>query len=290
MLKRLTNLHIIAISVSIWLVLFLIMYFAMISPTQTKTAELEKATKSTQDAGGTEQQVQAKLTEKNKEIAKAQKASDDWRVYSSRYMPDLTFDPKGNLIELYQEKAVLNNAAAYGVKDIPTLWGRWLEAWYDAQRTMGVSRDNPVFPIEAYSTDPHKISQLTTITFPSSKPWSVSVTAKSFSEAMAHLRRFNNMPKHGMPVVSNVALQGHSPNLKLTYDLSLYVIPGKEPPKEDPRIAGGTGTGGGGGGMMGGMSGGAMGGGQAAMMSMMGGGARSNTASGGGGGKSASAE
>lgn len=289
-MKKLNKFQILGISAGISLVLFLALYFALISPTQARTEELNKTAKSTEDAGGTAQQVSAKQTEKKKETDKAKKASDDWRVYSSRYMPDLAFDPKGNLIEIYQEKGGVSGTAAFGVKDIPTVWGRWVESWYDAQKTMGVVRDNPVFALDAYPTDPNNISKLVSLTFPASKPWSVSVTAKSFSEAMAHLRRFNGMTKHGMPVISNVAITGHSPNLKLTYDLTLYVIPGKEPPKEDPRIAGGTGTGGGGGGMMGGMSGGG-GGSQSAMMSMMMGGSRGSSppaaTSGGGGGKGA---
>lgn len=281
MLKKLTTGQILGIGVALAVVLSLVMIFAMIRPTQQKTADTLKTAETTETEGGTPTKVSGKEKEKQREQAKADKAKADWSVYSKDYMPDLNFDKKADLIDVYQKKGLLDRAG-YGIKDIPTVWGTWLEAWYRTQRERNVALENPYFPIDAYSADPNDISKLTNLTFPAAgKPWNVAVTVKDFGAAMAHLRSFNGMRRHGMPVVSNVAFEGHSPNLRLTYDLMLYVIPGTEPPSEDPRIAGGTGTTGGGGGGMGGM----MGGGQAAMMSMMGarGGAGGGGAAGGGG-------
>jgi hypothetical protein len=99
------------------------------------------------------------------------------------------------------------------------------------------------------------------------KPWAVTVVAKDFNAAMEHLRRFNGIQRRGVPVVNRVSMEGHSPNLRVTYELAFYIIPGTEPPKEDPRIAGAAGTGGGGSAMGGGMT---MGGGSAMMSRMMG--------------------
>jgi hypothetical protein len=265
MLKKLTTGQIVGIGVALAVVLSLVMVFALIRPTQQKTAETTKSAETTENEGGTPEKVAGKRKEKEREEAKAKKAKEDWRVYSKDYMPDLNFDKKADLISVYQNKGLLDRAG-YGIKDIPTVWGTWLEAWYRTQRERNVALENPYFPIDAYSADPNDISKLTNLTFPAAgKPWAVAVTVKDFNAAMAHLRSFNGMRRHGMPVVSDVAFEGHSPNLRLTYNLMLYVIPGTEPPLEDPRIAGGTGTTGGGGGMtMGGT-------GAAAMMSMMGG-------------------
>jgi hypothetical protein len=42
----------------------------------------------------------------------------------------------------------------------------------------------------------------------------------------------------GMPVIDNVALQGTSPNLTMSYNLALYIIPRNPPPQSDPRLTG----------------------------------------------------
>jgi hypothetical protein len=123
------------------------------------------------------------------------------------------------------------------------------------------------FPIESFSTDPNDVSNLKSISFPQGKPWDVDVIAKSFDAAMNHLRRFNTIPRHGMPVVDKVALLGQSPYLHVRYTLQFFVIPPTEPPAADPKISGtgaGAGAGppspmGGMGGSMGGMMGGSMG-------------------------------
>ena len=62
----------------------------------------------------------------------------------------------------------------------------------------------------------------------------MNIQARSFDAAMAHLRRFNDMSRHGMPVIDNVSLAGQSPNLQMTYTLALYIIPAHAPPPSDP--------------------------------------------------------
>ncbi len=245
------------------LVLFLLLWGFGVRAYTNKQADLEKDTKAKQDNGGTAEKVQAKTKELEKEKKNSKQAEADWKVYSGKYMPDLNFSEKTDLITLYQTGLVKVDGATYGLKDMPTVWGRWVESWYDAQRDKSVTRNVPTFAIGSYATDPNTISTLKSITFPDGgKPWAVSVTAKDFDSAMAHLRRFNSMEHHGVPVVSGVAISGHSPNLLLNYNLALYVIPGAEPPKQDPRIGGAAKSGGAGGGMsgmmpgMGGMSGG----------------------------------
>jgi hypothetical protein len=111
--------------------------------------------------------------------------------------------------------------------------------------------------VPSLATEPNGIASLTSITFPSPKsPWKVSLICQTFDDAMAHLRRFNGMMGHGMPVVDAVTLSGHSPELILSYNLALYIIPGQAPPPVDTRIGAGGGSGGGGGmGKMGGMQG-----------------------------------
>ena len=47
----------------------------------------------------------------------------------------------------------------------------------------------------------------------------------------------------GMPVVDNVELQGQSPDLTMTYDMALYIIPPANPPAPDPVIGAGGGGG-----------------------------------------------
>jgi hypothetical protein len=275
-MKKLTQVQIIAIGLVVALVLFGAVYGALVKPAKDKTEELNASAKTVEDAGGTEAAVQGKERDLKKTEEVARKAEADWRVDSVRVMPALNFNEKGELIDLYQTSALNGN---YGVKDIPTVWGTWLATWYDAQRNAGVTRETPVFAIPAYPTDPNKISELTNLTFPSAgKPWDVAVTVKSFDQAMAHLRRFNSIEKRGMPVVDNVRIAGHAPDLRLTYTLALYVIPGQSPPAIDPRIGGKANTGGGGGG-------GGFGGGMSAMMSGMSpGGSGGASGSGGGGG------
>ncbi len=252
-----------------------------------KKVELDKDTDVKQKAGGTPEMVKQKEKELVSEKKKADEANQDWKVYSSKYMPDIDFSEKTGLINQYQTNFVKVDGKTWGLKEMPTVWGRWLESWYDVQHNSGVDRGIPYFAIASYSVDPNKISEMKNITFPDKQPWKVTVNAKDFDSAMAHLRRFNTMEHHGMPVISGVALSGHSPNLTLAYNLSLYIIPGSEPPKEDPRIGGAAKTGGGGGGMAG-MTGMMGGGGMSGMSGGPSGGMSGGPSGGSGGGGAAS--
>ncbi len=255
--------HVNIIGVVVILIVVLVGIFGMIRPKKQETEVLAQAADAAEKSGGTDEDNRKSAADLVASKKKTVQIKADWAVYSTKYMPDLKWNP--NILEEFYLRDPVN--------DIPAQWGRWVTAWYDAQRRDGVSRAPGVeFPVPPLVSDPNGIANLTSITFPTPKaPWKVSLICQTFDDAMAHLRRFNGMLKHGMPVVDGVTLSGHSPQLTLNYNLALYVIPAEAPPPMDPRI--GTGTGGGvgsGGGMGGGMSNGMVGGGTSAGMSQMG--------------------
>ena len=208
----------------------------------------------TEQNGGTDAKINQKKTELASTKKDAAKTEADWNVNVVKYMPSFPYNDKTNDLELYFFPPVGKSSKGqlYGFRDIPTVWGQWVTAWYDAQRNSGVAREpGTEFPIPEFMADPN---QLTTrladhLTFPADgKTWPVRMQCKTFDDAMNHLRRFNSMEHHGMPVINNVALAGQSPNLELSYDMALYIIPRTAPPKTDPMIGGGTGAPGAGGG------------------------------------------
>lgn len=265
-LSRLTTLHISLIALGTALVLALILFFALIKPKSEEVQRVQAETKTIQEAGGTADQVSTHERDYKKALAEKADTIAKWQVNESKYMPNLDL-ASGDLLETYEQKLIR----------IPADWGRWVTSWYDAQKNLGVTRLVD-FPVDAFPADPNYISTISYLRFPRDRSWPVTVSAKSFDDAMAHLKRFNNMEKHGVPVIDNVTISGQSPDLVMNYDLALYVIPGKEPPASDPAISpggGGTGVGGGGfGGMPGMMGRGGMMGGPPGMMgrgAMMGG-------------------
>jgi hypothetical protein len=222
----------------------------MIRPKSQDTEIQLQAADTAEKGGGTEaanRSSAADLVKSQKETVQIKK---DWAVYDRKYMPEWKWGT--NLLQVYYDKN--------GVNDIPTQWGKWVTAWYDAQKRDGIARSPGVeFPVPPLAVDPNGISTLSSITLPSAKsPWKVSLLCQTFDDAMAHLRRFDGMMGHGMPVIDAVTLSGHSPELTLSYNLALYVIPGQAPPPPDPRIGGGTTGGGGGGGAPMGFGGGKM--------------------------------
>ena len=254
-LARLLWWHLLLIGLGVSLVLFLILFFAMIKPGMDKTTETNASALATENAHGTEQDSQQHDRDLKKAKEETKVINAKWGQYSARYMPTVGYGKdhlrvyEGENIGngVYQVRQKDGSIKNYGVKDLPTVWGKWITAWYDAQYKYGVTRRSS-FPIPSFSTDPNDITKLTYIAFPESgKPWPVTVECKSFDAAMAHLKRFNEIQIHGMPVVDNVALAGQSPNLILTYNLAIYIIPGNAPPAVDPTISGATtgGTGGG---------------------------------------------
>lgn len=231
-MSRLTMLHISLIGAGVALVVALALYFVP-GTVKSKKEDIEKVkaeTVSLQDQGGTEEKVKGK----NRQLAdaKTRAAADlrDWNRDSAFYMPALNLS--GELLSTYENTLI----------HMPSDWGRFLNRWYDQQRNQGVAREVGVnFPIPSFPADPNYIAKLTSITFPGDKPWPLVVNAKSFNMAMAHLKKFNGMRNHGMPVVNNVALAGQSPDLKMSYDLALYIIPSREPARADPFLGGAEG-------------------------------------------------
>ena len=279
-LSRLLWWHLLLIGFGVSLVLFLILFFAMIKPGMDNVATVTAEAVNTEQAHGTENAVRTHTTDLKKAVAETKVINARWGQYSARYMPTIFYNTShlpgyegGNLGSgAYQVRQSDGTIRNYGVKDLPTVWGKWITAWYDAQYKYGITRKTS-FPIPSFSTDPNDVSKLTYIAFPEAgKPWPVTVECKSFDDAMAHLKRFNTIQIHGMPVVDNVTLAGQSPNLLLSYNLAIYIIPGNAPPVVDPTIGGVTVVGG---------SGGGFGGGSGGPPSSFGGGASSFGGSGG---------
>ena len=250
---RLTTLHINIIGLVTAIILSLILFFALIKPKQDDIAKTQGEIDSTESSGGTDAKVQEGESTLKKEKVNTQNINAQWAVDEQYYMPKLNFG--SNLLTLYEFKGYGN----MGFKDLPTYWGTWVTKWYDDQNRQGIARaPGTFFPIDAFPADPNQIAALTSITFP--KPadtWKVQVECKTFNEAMNHLRRFNKMQGHGVPVVDKVALSGQSPHLLMNYEMAPYIIPSTAPPQKDSRIGGevSVGAGGGGGGGMGGKAG-----------------------------------
>jgi hypothetical protein len=243
-MSKLTSLHINLIGAGAAIVMSLLLFFLLIKPKNEDIATSVSATEAARTAGGTEEKVAGH----KKDLVKSKKdtavITSAWAINQARYMPKIAFAPQQkstNLINLYEFSGLYSDGKLYGIRDLPTVWGVKVKKWYDAHEREGIRRDfGQDFPIDSFSTDPNDISKLTAITFPQSKPWHVTVVAKTFDAAMLHLRRFNSMHGFGMPVVDGVALQGQSPNLNVSYDMALYVIPPAAPPAPDPVIGGGT--------------------------------------------------
>jgi hypothetical protein len=244
-MSKLTALHINLIGAGAALVMALILFFVLIKPKNEDIATSKAATDAAIQAHGTEDAV----TSHKKDLVKAKNDTKvitaAWAINQSRYMPKIAFSDQqksNNLLKLYAFNGLYSDGKVYGIRDLPTVWGLKVKNWYDAHDREGVMRDfGQDFPIESFSTDPNDISKLSYITFPQSKPWHVTVIAKTFDAAMLHLRRFNSMRGFGMPVVDGVALDGQSPALNMSYDMALYVIPPAAPPAPDPVIGGGGG-------------------------------------------------
>ena len=278
-MARLTLLHINIIGLVTTLLLAIILFFVMIKPKNDDVDATAAQYSSTVAAHGTADDVTKHTADLKKTEKDAVKTEADWKVDEAYYMPTLPYTDKSDVMQTYFFEPVgkVGGVKRYGFKDLPTVYGRWITAWYDAQRNSGIARvPGTEFPIDAFSPDPNAISSINHLTFPADgKMWPVTVECKSFDEAMAHLRKFNGIQRHGMPVVSNISLQGQSPHLLLSYQLALYIIPPTGAPPIDPRIGAGRAPAGGMG-MMGGMMGGPP-------MGMMGGMSSSPTMMGSGG-------
>ena len=244
-MSKLTALHINLIGAGTAIILAIILFFALIKPKTEDIDTSSKATAAAETAGGTPERLKTHEQDLVKSKKETHIINTSWAVNQNRYMPRIAFSPQQkstNLLNLYAFSGLYSDGKLYGIRDLPTVWGVKVKKWYDAHDREGVTRDfGQDFPIDSFSTDPNDISKLQSITFPQSKPWHVTVVAKTFDADMLHLRRFNSMRGFGMPVVDGVALAGQSPNLNLSYDMALYVIPPSAPPAPDPVIAGGGG-------------------------------------------------
>ncbi len=239
---KLTALHINIIGAVVALILSVALFFLLIKPKNEQLQLTQAETEQTKSSGGTEAAwKKAQRDLKDTQIA-AQKTEAAWSVNERRYMPTLAFGQTKQPLNLFQNDAYVDpQGERFGLRDIPRLWGVWLEGWYGAQQPgtkFILADDKPYIGIPSYSPDPNAIAQLKALTFPETgKAWKIAVVSTTFNNAMAHLRKVNTMQQHGMPVVNNVVLAGHSPNLAMAYEMAIYVIPHSDPPAADPIIA-----------------------------------------------------
>lgn len=265
MKSKLTLMHIHIIGIVSVLIITAILYFAMTKPKGEEIETVSTEAKGIEDNGGTEERV----AEQQTKLKNTQKTAEDtrrkWAVNEDKYMNNPTDIQFGKTEELPMTYYTY-------IATLPQKFGTWVAAWYDSQRDRGVSRLPGVeFPIAAFSSDPNAIANIQDATtkrkslrFPQQGAWPVDLECKTFDAAMEHLSKFNRMEKHGMPVIDGVALSGQSPNLIMSYNLTMYVIPKPDVPAPDVRITpGGAAAAGGmapgGMGMMGMPPGGSMG-------------------------------
>ena len=241
-MSKLTALHISIIGFVVSLILAAALFYFMIKPKNEALQTTKDETTRTISDGGTQEAVTgAKNGLKQAQIA-AVRTEQAWSVNERKYMPTLAFSKTQQPLNLFQNNAYVDpEGERFGLRDMPGLWGKWLEAWYAAQnpRTKFLSADDkPYLGIPSYSPDPNAIAQLKALTFPETgKQWKVNLVSTRFDYAMDHLKKINTMQQHGMPVVTDVTLAGHSPALGMTYNMALYVIPHADPPAADPIIA-----------------------------------------------------
>ena len=228
-MDKISKLHISLIGGGAALVLALILYFAMIRPANEKIRIARNAIDTAESAGGTDMKIRQNKKAYEDDVRNSQEVQAMWSVSDRRYMPDIPLN-NPDLLASYE----------YSLKDLPTRYGKWITAWYDLQARMGIRRQPGTdFALPAFVKMPNDISTLDHITLPdqSGKPWNVAVEAKSFDAGMMHLRKFLTMTGHGVPVIDNVALAGHSPQLSMTYNLAMYIIPRVKPTPADPIIS-----------------------------------------------------
>lgn len=231
-IRRLSLLNIHIMGWVIVLVCAVGLYFGPIKHTGDDIQATNSARAAAEDAGGTQEKVATQETAFKEAVKRTTAEKAKWQIDEAQYMPKLDLsDP--DLLKTYEFKLI----------KMPDEWGRWLEAWYDAQHNLGITRPPGVdFPVAAFSTNPNDIAQIQSLRFPQTGAWSVTVLAKSFDDAMAHLRRFKSMHGHGVPVIDGVTLTGESPELQLNYNLALYIITSSPPPAADASISAGGGT------------------------------------------------
>ena len=261
-MSKLTLIHIHIIGAVVSLIVGVTLWYLLIKPVKEQIETTRTDTASTQDNGGTPDKVAGKKRELKKRQNDAADTQARWASNERFYMPKMNFDKNRDVLNLYQNNAYITGewgqgGQAFGLRDMPGIWGKWLENWYATQLLadrkkgrLGVlfikANDKTHLEIPSYSVDPNAISQLTSLTFPEpSKVWEVTVSCHDFNVAMDHLRKFNTMRLHGMPVVNkvrmvSVGLPGLSPDLLMTYELALYIIPHKTPPSPDALL--GTGA------------------------------------------------
>jgi hypothetical protein len=254
MLSRLTQLHIHLIGAVVSIIVGVLLFFMLIRPQQDTLKKTQAETEDflTTQHGNEDVQHKKDLDKKLQEVVQV---NEQWQEMSSYYMPILPFKP--DLLDTFPLISALPDKFSLYVRD-----------WYNVQKPLGIAPGDTSFAIPDFPSDPNFVSSIQNLTFPEpGRPWQVTVKCASFDALMEHLRRFNTLQAHGMPVISNVSLSGQSSedrpdsqDLYASYDLSLYCILSQTPPAKNDRI-GVTGGGGGLGGLLGGKLGGGRGGG-----------------------------
>lgn len=253
-MSKLTVLHINIIGIAIALIVGAALYFTVI----TKANDAQKVAQGEYDAVKTEAD---KLPTAKKNLADATAgravAIAQYSAFEGQYMPVIGYD-KDVL------RNMMRNFWPNGGKSWPERYIKVFRSYMAAERKRnGIVWENPgVLVLPSFGPDPNRIDAagagegLGPVLHYS---YQMSVRAKNLPALVRHIQSWSTARGFGVPTVDGLQIQGNSPNLSATYNLSLTIIlrdaDAKSIPQSNGRI---TGSGGGGGGAAGGMGRGGM--------------------------------
>lgn len=260
-MSRLTILHISIIGAIVTIIVGVGIYFTLITGAQDARQKAEATY--TADKG-----VADTKTQHLKELAAAQKAQAaaiaDYSVFENQYMPRM-YDGATTVTGW-----LVNDLWKYNGKSFPERFRKAINSYMASERKRnGIVWDNPgVTALPPQGPNPNTIEfgqqgehlgDVRHFSYP------MQVTGPNLSALMRHVKNWPRIANAGVPVVDGVNITGNSPNLTMTYTLTLTLIKkkGEPTPADDPRVGGENGEGAGGGGFGGGGFGGMRSGGPA---------------------------
>lgn len=247
-MSKLTVLHINIIGIAIALIVGAALYFTVI----TKANDAQKVAQGEYDAVKTEAD---KLPTAKRNLANATTgraaAIAQYSAFEGQYMPVIGYD-KDVL------RNMMRNFWPNGGKSWPERYIKVFRAYMNAERKRnGIVWENPgVLVLPSFGPDPNRIDAagagegLGPVLH---YAYQMSVRAKSLPALVRHIQSWSTARGFGVPTVDGLQIQGNSPNLTASYNLSLTIIlrdaDAKAMPQPNGRISG---SGGGGAGGMGG--------------------------------------
>lgn len=223
-MKGLTRASILSIGIVATLVVAAAIYLLGIRPTQANIAEHQRY-------NGELEQKRALVPECERLLKQAQAKVKESEAKLMRYqvekMPKQNIDLSDRLQAWVQYHAMLREI------------GKKLESWPAKTGVMLLSG----FQLPPPSPDPNQIPY-PLLTFPIGQ---VHVRASSFKTLLDHVRAWNKVPNL-LVQVDGLTIQGTSPLLNATYNLTVYVFPKASGGQVGPAVPTATGAEGGGGG------------------------------------------